>query len=145
MSFESKAFDNMRAYYEGLGYIHSSKARFEVGSTDGIKIVDNPWEWRRFQKWMPMSLNSPKHAPLLQRVYLRAPMTEVRAVFEHVVAPVARIKRVLGINFDEVEAVIRNGPRDHHRFIGSAVGRRLFGGSFWDLHFDVDVRQAQIL
>ncbi len=76
----------------------------------------------------------------LPRLYLRTPISLVRKIFSRVLDPMVRIQHVLGGSFAEVEALLRNGPREERRFVGSvnpAVD--------CDPNLDMSIRQVQIL
>jgi hypothetical protein len=53
-----------------------------------------------------------------------------------------RILNVLEIGLDEGEALLRDGPKDEHRFIGSLA---ISDGQINDLHLDIRVQQVRIL
>jgi hypothetical protein len=74
-------------------------------------------------------------------------MSIVREVFEFLLAEMARIQRALGSGFDEVEACLRDGPREEQRFLGLVSIRRDIVGPdpTCDLSLDIRVHQAQIL
>ncbi len=80
-------------------------------------------------------------APLLLRLYLRTPISVVRDIFKSVLVPMARIQFVLGIGFNELEALLNDGPREEERFISSLENIE----AARDLNLDISVRQIQIL
>jgi hypothetical protein len=67
-------------------------------------------------------------------------MSTVREIFQLVLLPMAMIQCVLRCEFDEVEALLRDGPREEQQFIGSAI---LYPSR--DLNLDISVQRVQIL
>jgi hypothetical protein len=103
----------------------------------------NPWEWRpQGGSWIPIPLEQPSHDVLRDsaRLEFRAPMSEVRKIFEIIVVPIVSIQRALGCSVDDVKALLKYGPREEHQFIGWA-GLEATD----DLGLDISIRQVQIL
>jgi hypothetical protein len=147
LSFSTSAFSEVRKCYLGRGLKQIS---IDMGNYLGdanhthfvSQSLKNPWEWRRWQKWTPIISEQPSESPFLPRLYLRASMSAVRKVFEIVLARMMRILNVLEIGLDEGEALLRDGPKDEHRFIGSLA---ISDGQINDLHLDIRVQQVRIL
>jgi hypothetical protein len=65
-------------------------------------------------------------------------------IFEFMLAPLARIQRILGCDFDEVEALLRDGPREEQWFVSLANLIRS-GGVISDLDLDIRIHLVRIL
>jgi len=76
----------------------------------------------------------------MPRLHLRAPMSEVRKIFEHMLVPIVSIQKALGCGFEEVEALLRDGPKEEHRFRGWA-GLEAAA----DLGLDFGIRRVEIV
>ncbi|KAK3942946.1 heterokaryon incompatibility protein-domain-containing protein [Diplogelasinospora grovesii] len=83
------------------------------------RVVKVGWEWRRWGTWTPFTDKPPELVPVLAKggLKIRAPLNAVRSCCDIWFENVAAVQRVLGVNYDELDAVLRQGPEDRHHFI----------------------------
>ncbi|RYP49451.1 hypothetical protein DL768_004861 [Monosporascus sp. mg162] len=123
-------------YSQKWDYYSSPKILIPTAGHSWIEFK-NPWEWRRWNYWASISSNPPRWGSVRSGLHLRAPIETVREIVTSWFNPVARIQRALKGSFDEVEAMLRQGPKDEHLFLGCPCSL--------DFGFDESTYQVHIL
>lgn len=77
------------------------------------------FEWLKWNTWTPVTDKHPDRMPLLAKgkFIVRAPMTVVRECCDIWFENLQAVQRVLGVDYQELEALLREGPQNEHHFI----------------------------
>ncbi|RYP60681.1 hypothetical protein DL769_008020 [Monosporascus sp. CRB-8-3] len=122
--------------WEDIKWGYYSSADIDIPNMKGSGVYfENPWEWRRKNDWASMSSEPPKWGSIVSGLHLRAPIETVREIVTFWLTPVARIQHALKGSFDELEALLRQGPKDEHHFLGCpCIFDFGFDGSTYQVH-----------